>query len=176
MCDDVHTMDLSGMGGVANAQVMGTVVQHVSATGELLFQWSPFDHFDITDLDSTSRVGVNVNWTVVSGPAARLNGEGKSASTKTDASGWAKVALTQETPMVGVNEIQFTAVRPATKDECGCRPEAMLGTWVVHKTWISPTIAITKTAPARETVGQLKSLRAILKQAGIEVETFLQTK
>ena len=74
MCDDVHTMDLSGMGGVANAQVMGTVVQHVSATGELLFQWSPFDHFDITDLDSTSRVGVNVNWT--HGNSLNLDGDG----------------------------------------------------------------------------------------------------
>src|SRR3989441_10752301 len=63
MCDEVRTMDLSGLGGVANAQVMGTVVQHVSAAGSLLFQWSPFDHFEITDLDPKSRTGANVNWT-----------------------------------------------------------------------------------------------------------------
>jgi len=31
--------------------------------GELLFRWSPFDHFDITDLDPASRTGANVNWT-----------------------------------------------------------------------------------------------------------------
>jgi len=63
MCDEVRTMDLSALGGVAQAQVTGTVVQHVSAAGALLFQWSPFDHFAITDLDSASRAGAAVNWT-----------------------------------------------------------------------------------------------------------------
>jgi len=63
MCDEVRTMDLSAVGGVANAQVMGTVIQHLSAAGDVLFEWSPFDHFDITDLDSASRAGSNVNWT-----------------------------------------------------------------------------------------------------------------
>jgi hypothetical protein len=63
MCDDTRTMDLSTLGGVAAAQVTGTVIQHVSAAGDLQFQWSPFDHFEITDLDSASRTGANVNWT-----------------------------------------------------------------------------------------------------------------
>jgi len=63
MCDETRTMDLSGLGGVANAKVMGTVIQHLSAAGTLLFEWNPFDHFDITDLDSASRTGANVNWT-----------------------------------------------------------------------------------------------------------------
>jgi len=63
MCDETRTMDLSGIGGVADAQVMGTVVQHVSAAGVLLFQWSPFDHFEITDLDAADRAGPTVNWT-----------------------------------------------------------------------------------------------------------------
>ena len=63
MCDDTRTMDLSGVGGVAGAQVTGTVVQHVSAAGVLLFEWNPFDHFQITDLDSASRTGASVNWT-----------------------------------------------------------------------------------------------------------------
>src|SRR2546428_777778 len=62
MCDETRTMDLSGLGGVANAQVMGTVVQHVSSVGELLFQWNPFDHFEITDLAPASRTGPSVNW------------------------------------------------------------------------------------------------------------------
>lgn len=56
-------MDLSALGGVAQAQVTGTVVQHVSTAGVLVFQWSPFDHFAITDLDSASRAGAAVNWT-----------------------------------------------------------------------------------------------------------------
>jgi outer membrane protein assembly factor BamB len=56
-------MDLTALGGVANAQVTGTVVQHMSAAGDLLFQWSPFDYFALTDLDSASRAGPTVNWT-----------------------------------------------------------------------------------------------------------------
>ncbi len=63
MCDETRIMDLTAVGGVANAQVMGTVVQHLSATGTALFDWSPFDHFDITDLDPAGRAGPTVNWT-----------------------------------------------------------------------------------------------------------------
>jgi len=63
MCDEAREMDLSGLGGVANAQVLGTVIQHVSAAGDPLFEWNPFDHFAITDLEPASRTGPNVNWT-----------------------------------------------------------------------------------------------------------------
>src|SRR5204863_863394 len=63
MCDETRTMDPSSLGGVAAARVMGTVIQHVSASGALLFEWSPFDHFDITDLDAASRTTASVNWT-----------------------------------------------------------------------------------------------------------------
>ena len=74
MCDETRHMDLSALGGAASAQVMGTVVEHVSAAGALLFRWSPFDHFDITDLDSASRTGANVNWT--HGNSLDLDGDG----------------------------------------------------------------------------------------------------
>jgi len=63
MCDETRIEDLSAIGGVQAAQVMGTVIQHMGASGELLFEWSPFDHFEITDLDAASRTGTNVNWT-----------------------------------------------------------------------------------------------------------------
>jgi arylsulfotransferase ASST len=63
MCDEVRTLDLSALGGVAGAVVTGTMVQHVAADGTLLFQWSPFDHFAITDLDASLRGGPTVNWT-----------------------------------------------------------------------------------------------------------------
>jgi hypothetical protein len=56
-------MDLSGIGGVDGARVTGTAIQHISATGDLLFQWSPFDHFAITDGDPRDRNGADVNWT-----------------------------------------------------------------------------------------------------------------
>lgn len=63
MCDEARTMDLTAIGGVPDAQVVGTVVQHLGPTGALLFEWSPFDHFEVTDLDEASRAGVSVNWT-----------------------------------------------------------------------------------------------------------------
>jgi hypothetical protein len=64
MCDETRTMDLSALGGDANAQVTGTTLQHVDAAGTLLFEWSPFDHFLITDAEPTVYQGiVGVNWT-----------------------------------------------------------------------------------------------------------------
>jgi hypothetical protein len=63
LCDEVRTMDLSAVGGVANARVTGTVVQHVERSGQLRSQWSSFDHFEITDVDIAERRGQNVNWT-----------------------------------------------------------------------------------------------------------------
>jgi len=63
MCDETRTMDLTDVGGVAGARVTGTSVQHVSASGKVLFQWSPFEHFDITDGELSNRTGQNVNWT-----------------------------------------------------------------------------------------------------------------
>ena len=62
-CDETRTMDLSSVGGVANARVTGTVLQRIGPTGALLFEWNPFDHFAITDLALAERTGVSVNWT-----------------------------------------------------------------------------------------------------------------
>ncbi len=63
LCDEVRTLDLSAMGGLPAARVTGTVVQHVAADGTLLWEWSAFDHFDLTDLDPAERTGPSVNWT-----------------------------------------------------------------------------------------------------------------
>jgi hypothetical protein len=63
LCDETRTIDLSAFGGFAQAQVTGTGVQHRSAGGTMLFQWSPFDHFAITDVDPSERAGRFVNWT-----------------------------------------------------------------------------------------------------------------
>ena len=73
MCDEVRTMDLTLVGGRADAAVMGTAVQHLGPSG-LLFEWSPFDHFTITDLDLADRTGQTVNWT--HGNAIDLDGDG----------------------------------------------------------------------------------------------------
>ncbi len=74
MCDETRTMDLTAQGGQAGAQVTGTVVQHISGSGSLLFQWSAFDHFAITDLDLADRLGPSVNWT--HGNAIALDADG----------------------------------------------------------------------------------------------------
>ncbi len=63
MCDETRLMDLSGVGGMTQARVMGTVAQRIGAAGTLLFEWSPFDHLDITDLPPADRAGTDVNWT-----------------------------------------------------------------------------------------------------------------
>jgi hypothetical protein len=63
LCDETRAMDLTAHGGDAAAQVTGTVVQHIASTGQLLFQWSPFDHFEITDADPAALTGAAVNWT-----------------------------------------------------------------------------------------------------------------
>lgn len=74
MCDELRTMDLSAVGGVAGARVTGTMVQHVSSAGAVLFQWSPFDHFEITDGEPNDRKGGTVNWT--HGNAIDLDADG----------------------------------------------------------------------------------------------------
>jgi predicted Rdx family selenoprotein len=63
MCDETRVMDLSGDGGLPEAEVTGTVVQHLDPAGGVVFEWSSFDHFAITDLDPESRSGQAVNWT-----------------------------------------------------------------------------------------------------------------
>jgi hypothetical protein len=62
MCDETRVMNLTAVGGVRDARVTGTVVQHVSGEGTLLFEWNPFDHFAITDVDDAERTGTSVNW------------------------------------------------------------------------------------------------------------------
>jgi arylsulfotransferase ASST len=74
LCDETRTIDLTALGGVRDARVTGTVVQHIGPSGDLLFQWSPFDHFEITDLDASERRGPTVNWT--HGNALDLDSDG----------------------------------------------------------------------------------------------------
>jgi hypothetical protein len=63
MCDEVRTIDFSDVGGIARARVTGTAIQHLDKNGKLLFNWSPFDHFDVSDIDPADRKSANVNWT-----------------------------------------------------------------------------------------------------------------
>lgn len=76
LCDEVRTVDLKAAGGDANAQVLGTVVQHLTASGDLLFEWSPFDHLEVEpdDLTAADLSGPVINWT--HGNALDLDGDG----------------------------------------------------------------------------------------------------
>ena len=74
LCDETRTQDLTTLGGSAAARVTGTALQHISRDGQLLFSWSPFDHFDVADLDPADRSLANVNWT--HGNALDVDGEG----------------------------------------------------------------------------------------------------
>ena len=74
MCDETRTIDLSDVGGTAGARVTGTAVQHIAADGTLLFDWSPFDHFAITDGEARDRTGGSVNWS--HGNALDLDADG----------------------------------------------------------------------------------------------------
>ncbi len=65
MCDRIQTVDLSSSGGLTHATVMGTGVQHIGANGDVLFNWSPFDHIevDLRDVDGPDRTATPINWT-----------------------------------------------------------------------------------------------------------------
>lgn len=103
--------------------------------------------------DSTPYAGYKVNYKLLSGPAGSLSTGGQMGTVTTGADGVASVVLNQSAPMVGMNEVEISIVRPAKKDECECYPEKLIATGVVRKNWVAPDLAITKTAPATAMVG-----------------------
>jgi len=76
LCDETRTIDLSAQGGPSQARVLGTGVQHRSASGDVLFEWSPFDHLeiDLSILDPVDRNAPIINWT--HGNALDLDSDG----------------------------------------------------------------------------------------------------
>jgi hypothetical protein len=76
LCDEVRTLDLSAQGGSPAARVLGAGVQHRTASGDVLFEWSPFGHFDVqlSILDPADRDAAVVNWT--HGNALDLDADG----------------------------------------------------------------------------------------------------
>ncbi len=52
---DIRVIDMSVLieGGNPAANVTGTVIQHISKAGNVLFEWNSWDHFDILDADTT---------------------------------------------------------------------------------------------------------------------------
>lgn len=65
MCDEIRTVDLSAAGGSTQAAVLGTDVQHLGPTGDILFDWTPFDHLavDLSAIEPGDNTGGVINWT-----------------------------------------------------------------------------------------------------------------
>ena len=65
LCDEVRTIDLSAQGDSPQARVLGTGVQRRSAAGDVLFEWSPFDHLavELSVLEPADRSNPVINWT-----------------------------------------------------------------------------------------------------------------
>ncbi|MFQ5549718.1 MAG: arylsulfotransferase family protein [Gemmatimonadales bacterium] len=61
LCNDIRRMDLTQFGGLDTATVVSTVIQHISASEQLLFEWNALDHFALTDAPELL-LGGNVNW------------------------------------------------------------------------------------------------------------------
>jgi hypothetical protein len=76
LCDETRVVDLSAQGESPRTRVLGTAVQHRSAAGDLLFEWSPFDHLaiELGVLDQADRTGSVINWT--HGNALDLDADG----------------------------------------------------------------------------------------------------
>jgi len=51
MCHDRRIADLTDLGGMEEVALDWTVVQHVSASGFLLWEWNSADHFSHSDID-----------------------------------------------------------------------------------------------------------------------------
>ena len=75
LCDEIRTVDLSAQ-GASQTRVLGTAVQRRNPAGDILFEWSPFDHLEIEldILDAVDRSAAVVNWT--HGNALDLDSDG----------------------------------------------------------------------------------------------------
>jgi hypothetical protein len=73
-CDETRIKDLTNLGGLDSVITTWTVVQHVSAGGALLFEWKSADHYDITDVPASERMGRSVNATHGNGLALDYDG------------------------------------------------------------------------------------------------------
>lgn len=64
MCDEDQLTDLTPYGGLDSTTITATVVQHLSAGGQVVFQWRSLDHFLITDAPAVEYQGTHsVNFT-----------------------------------------------------------------------------------------------------------------
>ncbi|HEX9795035.1 MAG TPA: hypothetical protein VGC54_13715 [Planctomycetota bacterium] len=104
-----------------------------------------------------------VNFRVVSGPQATLNGQGDMVSVRTDANGEATATLAQVSGAEGITEIEIQVIRPENT-EC-CEPQVMLGTYFLACPWVAPSIDIMKSAPETAAVGEAFNYDIVVSNA-----------
>ena len=65
ICDEIRTVDLSAQGRSSQSRVTGALIQHVDEYGQLVFEWSAFDHLeiDLSVLDPIDLNGATINCT-----------------------------------------------------------------------------------------------------------------
>jgi len=75
MCDHPIPTDLSALGGLPDAVVTWTTIQHVSAGGSLLFEFDPSEHFSLDDIDPATIPGTT-NLNITHGNAIAFDTDG----------------------------------------------------------------------------------------------------
>ena len=96
--------------------------------------------------DGTPLENYEVTYKILGGPAGTfVESKAPAAMVKTDKQGLATVTLQQEKPADGTNPIQIDIVRPAN-EKC-CKPAVHIATGKTAKTWITPMLTLTKSAP-----------------------------
>jgi len=119
--------------------------------------------------DGTALSGYLVTYKLTSGPAATFEPGGKDFVTVTsDGNGMATATLKQVKPVAGANTVAISIVRPGNKD-C-CEPEKFIAAGGMTKTWVTPSIAIKKTAPAQAAIGD-QFAYAITVSNGSDIST-----
>ena len=110
LCDEIRVMDLSLFGGDPAAEVKGTVVQHVSSAGSLLFEWKALDHFGLADVDSLNFRGQAGPFNLMHGNALELDTDGNILISFRQLNLLAKIDVSTGEPMwiFGGKRNQFT--------------------------------------------------------------------
>lgn len=102
--------------------------------------------------DGTPLQGYEVTYQIMDGPAATFVNGGTSTTVTTDASGYARVTLQQTQEVEGTNNVQIDIVKP--ENVTCCKPPVHIATCNTSKTWLAPSIGITKDCTPRALVGE----------------------
>ncbi len=120
----------------------------------------------VSQVDGTPLPGIDVRWSITDDdPNARFKSSGtNNEQNATDANGKASVTLEQVTAVGGENTVRIEVL--------GATGSVMFN-HDVKKTWQAPALAITKTGPDREELGQTIEYTIVVENTGDETATSL---